>query len=125
MSDSERASERKRQSERASERQRASERETARERQRERGGQKERGRGRGRGRGRARDRALLAGSVLPLGMYAVWEAIFTGLVPGGPDGPSKDQFLQALSASGGRLIIFISIYIDMKFFNECYVNKYF
>ncbi len=45
-------------------------------------------------------RAITAGSLVPLAMFALWEAVFTGLVPAAGPG-AKDQFIQALAASGG------------------------
>jgi tyrosine-specific transport protein len=54
--------------------------------------------------GRTR-KAVLIGSLIPLLMYTLWEAVFLGIVPWDPDtSGSKMQVVTALGASGGTVV---------------------
>lgn len=54
--------------------------------------------------GRTR-KAVLIGSLIPLLMYTLWEAVFLGIVPWDPDASgSKMQVVTALGASGGAAV---------------------
>jgi hypothetical protein len=61
-------------------------------------------------------RAILIGSLIPLVMYSVWDAVFLGIVPYSPESMSKDQVVQALGGQAGRCVymyVCVCMYVCM------------